>query len=66
MKHFILIFLFVLLTFKVFGNGAPIDGCAVFKTGDVVLINVPEIELLKEDLNLKIEGDYSIVHVTYK
>ena len=47
------------------GNGGPIDGSAVYKTGDIILINRPQINLLKEDLNIKVEGDYSIVEVTY-
>lgn len=66
MKKLTLFCLFVVLSSKIFGNGGPIDGCAVFKAGDIVLINMPNIELIKEDLKIKIEGDYSFVVVTYQ
>ncbi|MEM8897353.1 MAG: DUF4424 family protein [Bacteroidota bacterium] len=59
---FLLLISFSLLAFP---NGGPIDGSAVYKTGDIILVNRPSIELVKEDLSIVIEGDYSLVDVTY-
>ena len=53
-------------TTSVFGNGRPIDGSAIYKTGDIILMHQPQIELLKEDLRIKVQGDYSIVKVVYQ
>ena len=66
MKKVILLFSFLVLTAYLFGNGGPIDGCAVYKTGDIILINYPDINIIKEDLNIKIVDDYSYVNVCYK
>jgi hypothetical protein len=65
MKKTTLLLLLIVITSNIFGNGGPIDGCAVYRTGDIVLINLPDIKLIKEDLKIKIEGDYSFVNVTY-
>lgn len=66
MKKVILLFSFLILTVCLWGNGGPIDGCAVYKTGDIVLINNPFVSIVKEDLYIKIVEDYSYVNVTYK
>jgi len=66
MKKVILLFSFLILTVCLWGNGGPIDGCAVYKTGDIILINYPDINIIKEDLNIKIVDDYSYVNVCYK
>ena len=60
-----LLILLIAISVKSFGNGGPIDGSAVYKTGDIILINQPNIELIQEDLKILIEGDYAIVNVTY-
>ncbi len=65
MKKIISLILFIVVISKIYGNGGPIDGCAVYRTGDIVLINITDIKLIKEDLKIKIEGDYSFVNVTY-
>lgn len=66
MKKVILLFSFLVLTAYLFGNGGPIDGCAVYKTGDIILITYPDINIIKEDLNIKIVDDYSYVNVRYQ
>lgn len=66
MKKVILLFSFLILTVCLWGNGGPIDACAVYKTGDIVLINNPFVSIVKEDLYIKVVEDYSYVNVTYK
>ncbi|HAA10274.1 MAG TPA: hypothetical protein DCE41_00725 [Cytophagales bacterium] len=56
----------LLLPWLVWANGGPIDGSGIYKTGDIELTKVPAIELLSEDLQIRIEGDYSWVEVTYQ
>lgn len=48
-----------------FANGGPIDGSYVQKSGNIKLISKSEIELVKENLNIEIDGDYCNVEVTY-
>ncbi len=62
-KRLVILVLFFVL--KIFANGGPIDGSVFYKTGDIVLMKYAEVKLLKEDLNIKIEGDYSWVTVQY-
>jgi hypothetical protein len=66
MKKLVLFFLSTIVSIYILGNGGPIDGCAVYKTGDIILINYPDINIIKEDLNIKIVDDYSYVNVCYK
>lgn len=66
MKKLTLILFLGIFALKVFSNGGPIGGSAVYTTGDVVLVNAPSIQLIQEDLKIVIEGDYSIVDVTYE
>lgn len=65
MKKLTIFILSILLTINLFGNGGPVDAGAVYRIGDIVLINMPYIKLIKEDLKIKIEGDYSFVEVNY-
>ncbi|HET8859294.1 NADase-type glycan-binding domain-containing protein [Marivirga sp.] len=62
----LLLLIIIASNFKVYSNGGPIDGSSVYKTGDIILVNQPNIELLQEDLKITIDGDYSFVSVTYK
>ncbi|MEO1054149.1 MAG: discoidin domain-containing protein [Bacteroidota bacterium] len=48
-----------------FANGGPISGSYVQKSGNIKLITQHDIEILKEDLNIQIDGDYCNVEVTY-
>lgn len=64
MKNLLLI-LALMCSLESFSNGGPIDGSAVYKTGNIVLINQSDIKLIQEDLKIRIEGDYSIVNVKY-
>ncbi|HAA10275.1 MAG TPA: hypothetical protein DCE41_00730 [Cytophagales bacterium] len=65
MRTAFLLIYFVLLTQAVWANGGPLDGSAVYSTGDIILINRPNIKLLSEDLNITIEGNYSVVKAKY-
>ncbi|WP_299711167.1 hypothetical protein [uncultured Tenacibaculum sp.] len=57
--------LFFIITLKIFANGGPIDGSVFHKTGDIILLKHANITLIKEDLKIKLKGDYSYVMVTY-
>ena len=65
MKKLIIIYL-LFLSVKIFANGGPIDGCAVYKQNTIIALAYSDIDLVKEDLNIKIEGDYSLVEVIYQ
>lgn len=65
MRILLLIFL-IASSLNGFSNGGPIDGSSVYKTGDVILINQPNIELIQENLNITLAGDYSTVNVMYQ
>lgn len=65
MKKIIPLILLMVTASNIFANGGPIDGCAVYRTADIILINMPDIKLIKEDLKINIVGDYSFVDVTY-
>ncbi len=62
-KLFTLLFLSIIL--KTFANGGPIDGSVFYKTGDIVLMKYADIKLIKENLKIKLDGDYSLVTVNY-
>ncbi len=62
-KLFTLLFLSIIL--KTFANGGPIDGSVFYKTGDIVLMKYAGIKLIKENLKIKLDGDYSLVTVNY-
>jgi hypothetical protein len=67
MKIVVYLMLFALISnLNVKANGGPVDGSAVYRTGDIVLIKQANIKLEKEVLNIKLDGDHSIVHVTYQ
>ncbi len=58
--------LILLFSFQTsFANGGPIVNSMISKSGNVVLIKNKEIYIAKEELNLKIESDYSIYEVIY-
>lgn len=61
-----LILLALILNINAKANGGPVDGSAVYKTGNIVLIKHANIKLEKEILKIKLEGDYSIISVTYQ
>jgi len=66
MRYYIVSIIIILSITESEGNGGPIDGSAVYQTGDIVLMNRPNIDLIREDLSIKIEGDHSLVNVEYQ
>lgn len=65
MKKIITLLLGLATVMSCFANGGPIDGSSVYSTGDVRLLKTTGIKLLAEDLDIKIEGDYSHIRVVY-
>lgn len=61
-----LIIMVLIFNISVKANGGPIDGSAVYRTGDIVLIKQANIKLEKETLKIKLDGDHSVVNVTYQ
>jgi len=49
-----------------FANGGPIDISQFYRTHNIQLINKADIEIISENLFIKIQGKYSIVSVIYK
>ena len=46
-------------------NGGPVNPASVVRVGDVELLNMPSVEVLREDLHIRVEGEYSAVTVRY-
>lgn len=59
-------FLLLCFTSNIFANGGPVDYSLFRKTQNIKLINKADIKLVSEDLNITIEGDYSIIKVKYE
>ncbi len=55
----------ILSQISAIANGGPVDICLFRKTGNIRLLKKADIQLLKEDLSLKVEGDYTNVQVKY-
>jgi len=66
MQKAILILLLSLTNILTFANGGPIDVSNFYRTHNIQLIDKADIEIISEDLFVKIEGKYSIVTVVYK
>lgn len=49
----------------VLANGGPVDISHFRKTGNIKLMQKADISILKEDLFIKIEDDFTIIEVTY-
>ncbi|MGK0388058.1 MAG: hypothetical protein ACI94Y_000786 [Maribacter sp.] len=65
MKTQLTIFFCIFIAISCFANGGTIDASFFRKTKNIQLIRKADISLLKEDLQLKIVGDYTIVKVKY-
>jgi hypothetical protein len=69
MKHHLIITLlflgFLFSNLFINANGGPIDGAAVKSTGKIVFLKNYNISLVREELNITLDGDYSIIEVTY-
>ena len=50
----------------VFGNGGPIDGSSVVKTGRIKMLSVYGINIASEKIDIKIEGDYAVYNILYR
>ncbi|HRI60149.1 MAG TPA: hypothetical protein PK228_10515 [Saprospiraceae bacterium] len=48
-----------------YANGGPVNPASVVRVGDVELLNMPNVELVREDLHIRIEGEYSVITVRY-
>ncbi len=46
-------------------NGGPVDGSDLYKTGNIVLQQESNVQLIEENLRIKLEDDYSIIVVDY-
>ena len=66
MKQFklLIITIIYILSIDVHANGGPIDGSAVYRTGNIVLLKYERIKLEKEILKIKVQGDYSIINLS--
>jgi hypothetical protein len=65
LKYFNLCFFVIILNFSLLANGGPVDWSTVLKTGRIQLVKDKFVNLLKEDLSVIIEGDYTYVKVNY-
>lgn len=63
--HQTLLYVLILYTIDVLGNGGPVDGAALYKAGTITFHNIPSVQLVKEDLRFYIEGDSISVRVEY-
>jgi len=61
---FIFISMFLFSSFS-YSNGGPIDMSHFRKTGNIKLLRKADISLLKEELKLKVVGDYTEIEVEY-
>jgi hypothetical protein len=65
MKRIFFLISMSLLSVTLWANGGPVDGCSIVRTGDMRLQNKPDVQLIKEDLHINVEGDYCTVNVIY-
>lgn len=66
MRRLSLLIPFLLFFNELSANGGPFNPCSIVRVGDAELINMPNVELLREDLYIRIEGDYNVVTVKYR
>lgn len=64
-KICIYLYLFIISPDVSFANGGPIDLGHLRKTGNIRLLRNADVSLLKEDLKLKLIGDYTEIEVEY-
>ena len=65
-RSFFLIFvLSILMPALTFANGGPVDESFVHKTGEIELRIVENVDILSEDLDITIVGDYCNLEVKY-
>lgn len=55
----------LLIAHFAFANGGPVDMSHFRKTGNIRLLRNADISLLKEDLRIKVIGDYTEIEVNY-
>ncbi len=65
MKISISIVFAVLFAVRLLANGGPVNPSSVVRVGDVQMINMPEVKVCREDLHIRIEGEYSVISVSY-
>lgn len=65
MKSFILLLSILLLAQVAFSNGGVINRSHFRKTGNIRLLRKADISLIKEDLNIKVVGDFTEIEVEY-
>ena len=67
MKTTIVIFLIIsILTPLIsFSNGGPVDYSHFRKTGNIRLLRKADVSLIKENLTIKVVGDFSEIEVEY-
>ncbi len=61
----LLLFAFLFSPLFVLANGGPVDWSMFRKTGNIRLMQKADVDLLEEDLSIKVEGDFSIIKVKY-
>lgn len=64
-KNFVFWISIMLSTTHLLANGGPIEWSTVMKTGKVQLLSNDYVDLIKEDLSIVIDGDYSSVRANY-
>ena len=66
LKDIFLIIVLCLIQSQAVANGGPVDGSAVYRTGDIKLLNTPQVQLIDEKLSIRLDGDYAIINVLYR
>ena len=67
LKTLSILFIGIILTpLTSFPNGGPVDISHFRKTGNIRLLRKADISLLKENLNIKVTGDYTEIEVDYQ
>ena len=61
----IFVFWIIITPLISFSNGGPIDISHFFKTGNIRLLRIADISLIKENLNIKVVGDFTEIEVEY-
>ncbi|MDL2214586.1 hypothetical protein LJC00_00160 [Dysgonomonas sp. OttesenSCG-928-M03] len=65
-KLFLLLIFVGACSINVKANGGPYDGSSIYKSGDPHFIRMENVELVSEKLDMKIDGDFTHVSVTYR
>lgn len=63
--NYFFLYIFISLPLISFSNGGPVNVSFFRKTGNITLMQQAEIELLKENLNIKVVDDYTEIDVQY-